>query len=61
MSVVQPAAGSGPVELDPKRWGILAVIVIAQLMVVLDASVVTIASCPRHSERSEYRLPTVSG
>jgi EmrB/QacA subfamily drug resistance transporter len=31
------------VELDPKRWGILAVIVIAQLMVVLDASIVTIA------------------
>jgi EmrB/QacA subfamily drug resistance transporter len=43
MSVVEPAAGSGPVELDPKRWGILAVIVIAQLMVVLDASIVTIA------------------
>ena len=29
--------------LDPRRWGILAVVVIAQLMVVLDASIVTIA------------------
>jgi EmrB/QacA subfamily drug resistance transporter len=28
---------------DPRRWGILAVVVIAQLMVVLDASIVTIA------------------
>jgi EmrB/QacA subfamily drug resistance transporter len=32
-----------PGELDPKRWAILAVVVIAQLMVVLDASIVTIA------------------
>ncbi len=30
-------------EPDPKRWSILAVVVIAQLMVVLDASIVTIA------------------
>src|ERR1700683_4635754 len=30
-------------EADPKRWLILAVVVIAQLMVVLDASIVTIA------------------
>ena len=30
-------------EPDPRRWGILAVVVIAQLMVVLDASIVTIA------------------
>ncbi len=30
-------------ELDPKRWSILAVVVVAQLMVVLDASIVTIA------------------
>ncbi len=43
MSGMQPAAGSHAEELDPKRWGILAVIVIAQLMVVLDASIVTIA------------------
>src|SRR5262245_37727429 len=28
---------------DPKRWSILAVVVTAQLMVVLDASIVTIA------------------
>ena len=32
-----------PGELDPKRWAILAVVVLAQLMVVLDASIVTIA------------------
>jgi hypothetical protein len=30
-------------EPDPRRWSILAVIVIAQLMVVLDASIVTVA------------------
>lgn len=30
-------------EADPKRWSILAVVVVAQLMVVLDASIVTIA------------------
>ncbi|MBO0729537.1 MAG: MFS transporter [Acidimicrobiaceae bacterium] len=30
-------------EPDPRRWAILAVVVIAQLMVVLDASIVTIA------------------
>ena len=36
-------AGPGATELDPKRWAILAVVVIAQLMVVLDASIVTIA------------------
>src|ERR1700722_18039322 len=28
---------------DPRRWSILAIVVIAQLMVVLDASIVTIA------------------
>ena len=32
-----------PTGPDPRRWGILAVVVIAQLMVVLDASIVTIA------------------
>jgi EmrB/QacA subfamily drug resistance transporter len=32
--------GAGP---DPKRWAILAVVVVAQLMIVLDASIVTIA------------------
>ena len=38
------AAGSAVgVEPDPRRWSILAVVVIAQLMVVLDASIVTIA------------------
>jgi EmrB/QacA subfamily drug resistance transporter len=38
-TVVGPADG----EADPRRWAILAVVVIAQLMVVLDASIVTIA------------------
>jgi hypothetical protein len=33
-------AGVGP---DPRRWSILVIVVIAQLMVVLDASIVTIA------------------
>jgi EmrB/QacA subfamily drug resistance transporter len=37
------APGVGPDEPDPRRWAILAVVVIAQLMVVLDASIVTIA------------------
>jgi EmrB/QacA subfamily drug resistance transporter len=40
------SGASGEVEaaaLDPERWLILAVVVIAQLMVVLDASIVTIA------------------
>jgi EmrB/QacA subfamily drug resistance transporter len=41
----QPTSSSalGSADLDPKRWSILAVVVIAQLMVVLDASIVTIA------------------
>jgi EmrB/QacA subfamily drug resistance transporter len=30
-------------ERDPRRWSILAVVIVAQLMVVLDASIVTIA------------------
>ncbi len=34
---------AGPEGPDPRRWAILAVVVIAQLMVVLDASIVTIA------------------
>jgi MFS family permease len=42
--VTASAAGvtdeSGP---DPRRWGILAVVIVAQLMIVLDASIVTIA------------------
>ena len=37
------AARLGTEEPDPQRWAILAVVVIAQLMVVLDASIVTIA------------------
>jgi EmrB/QacA subfamily drug resistance transporter len=38
--VSQPTVSAVP---DPRRWSILAVVVIAQLMVVLDASIVTIA------------------
>src|SRR3974377_2450531 len=42
--VVEAVAGrAGAEEPDPRRWGILPVGVIAQLMVVLDASIVTIA------------------
>ena len=33
----------GTDQLDPKRWTILAIVAVAQLMVVLDASIVTIA------------------
>ena len=33
-------SGTGP---DPRRWGILGVVIVAQLMIVLDASIVTIA------------------
>jgi EmrB/QacA subfamily drug resistance transporter len=35
--------GLGTAPPDPKRWSILAIVAIAQLMVVLDASIVTIA------------------
>ncbi len=38
-----PGAAGAIEEPDPKRWSILAVVVLAQLMVVLDASIVTIA------------------
>jgi len=38
--VAAPAAGAAP---DPKRWLALAVVSIAQLMVVLDATIVNIA------------------
>ncbi len=41
--VAQVGGPPGGAELDPRRWSILAVVVIAQLMVVLDASIVTIA------------------
>jgi EmrB/QacA subfamily drug resistance transporter len=40
---VLQTAESGEPELDPKRFRALAVIAVAQLMIVLDASVVTIA------------------
>ena len=45
MSDVNPAPEARTLtsEPDPRRWSILAVVVIAQLMVVLDASIVTIA------------------
>jgi MFS family permease len=36
----EPLDVGGP---DPRRWGILAVVIVAQLMIVLDASIVTIA------------------
>ena len=38
-----PPTHLNPREADPKRWAALAVIAVAQLMVVLDASIVTIA------------------
>src|ERR1700693_3040431 len=38
-----PSISPQPEALDPKRWWSLAVIAIAQLMIVLDASVVIVA------------------
>jgi EmrB/QacA subfamily drug resistance transporter len=38
-----PAVHDGPAQPDPRRWIALAVIAIAQLMVVLDATIVNIA------------------
>ena len=49
--------GTGP---DPRRWGILAVVMVAQLMVVLDASIVNIA-LPSAQMTSIFRRPTASG
>ena len=40
---ITPPTHLNPREADPKRWVALAVIAVAQLMVVLDASIVTIA------------------
>ena len=37
------SASPAAVAPDPKRWSILGVVIVAQLMVVLDASIVTIA------------------
>ena len=37
------AHGASAVEPDPKRWLALAVLAAAQLMIVLDASIVNIA------------------
>ncbi len=37
------SADTGIDEPDPRRWAILAIVAVAQLMVVLDASIVTIA------------------
>jgi len=42
-SAGQPAASATLVEPDPRRWIALGIIAVAQLMVVLDASVVNIA------------------
>jgi len=38
-----PASGTGSAALDPRRWLVLAVVGLAQLMIVLDLTVVTIA------------------
>src|ERR1700759_3552878 len=44
MTQARDGVPAGPsTEPDPRRWAILAVVVVAQLMVVLDASIVTIA------------------
>jgi EmrB/QacA subfamily drug resistance transporter len=38
-----PASASTETGPDPRRWGILGVVIVAQLMIVLDSSIVTIA------------------
>ncbi|MGW5095993.1 MFS transporter [Streptomyces nodosus] len=43
MSATSPAAGAAADEADPRRWWILVIIALAQLMVVLDATIVNIA------------------
>ena len=40
-SAVQPS-GPGVIVADPRRWNALGVIALAQLMVVLDASIVNL-------------------
>ncbi|GFJ94992.1 hypothetical protein [Phytohabitans rumicis] len=52
-----PVAG-GAADVDPKRWLALVVIAIAQLMVVLDATIVNIAMPGR---RRRWRSPTPTG
>lgn len=39
----KPAPGAGAPEADARRWWVLVIISIAQLMVVLDATIVTVA------------------
>ena len=43
MSQSNAAASMGPAQPDPRRWMVFAVIAVAQLMVVLDATVMNIA------------------
>ena len=43
---------SGSAELDPRRWAVLAVVVIVQLMLVLDSTIVTIALPSRAASTS---------
>ena len=43
MTETSETVAVSPAEVDPRRWSVLAVVAIAQLMVVLDASIVTIA------------------
>ncbi|HXB17004.1 MAG TPA: MFS transporter [Solirubrobacteraceae bacterium] len=38
-----PAASAGSAQSEPNRWAVLALLSVAQLMVVLDATIVTIA------------------
>jgi EmrB/QacA subfamily drug resistance transporter len=42
-TTLNPGTAASPVEPNPRRWLILAVIAIAQLMIVVDASIVNIA------------------
>ena len=48
-------------ELDPRRWAALAVLAVAQFMVVLDASIVNVAlpSIQRALDFTESGLPWI--
>ena len=43
MAQTEPSQQPGTATPDPARWRILAIIAVAQLMVVLDASIVNLA------------------
>jgi len=47
--------------LDPNRWRALAVIAIASLMIVLDASIINLAPFQVHKKLYTFLMQTVNG